>query len=322
MTKKIISKFFAGIVFTLFTTLSFATEKDFSISVSTSLVNGFINEHVFDLTTTQSDKLMSRLDWDIVNIPVIGVDFEKYFNKLYIGGNLSFGIPKSSGLMQDYDWLNPYTSKWSKDDPDEHTNYSCHTNYLQQYIDFTISAGWNFVLSDNFAITPIAEYNHNLINMDGLDGFCTYKQDDWVEKKFTGKVISYKQVLNAFSLGFILDSSFSIFELNNYFSISPHTTTIDAYDYHWIRSALFYDMINSPFKIFEKASFGVNLKDKYLLNLFGTFTYIPVSTGKDYTYSISKQGKIISKGMYAGDDILGGTRRLLWSFGLSMGIYF
>lgn len=307
----------------LFVTSGIAAEgKDFSISVSSYLMNGIVNEYVFDELTTQSKKLESQLDWDISNIPVIGVDFEKYFNKVYIGGNLSVGLPKQSGYMQDYDWLNPYYAKWMNDDPDEVTNYSKHTNNLAQYFDFTITAGWIFDISQYFQVTPVAAYNHNLIYMDGFDGYSKYKNENWEERTFSGKVISYKQVINAFALGCILNSNISRFSITDYFAVSPYITSVDSYDYHWMRSVLFYDMIKSPFKLDEKVSITCRFLDFFKVNLFGATTYIPVSTGKDYAYSINSEGQVYSKGSYSGDEVKGGTARFLWCVGLSLGFEF
>ena len=79
----------------------------FRITPRFEIVNGSINEFVFNENTNNTDHKESQLDWDIKTISTFGInaDFNlvKYIN---IGLDGSVGIPVKSGNMQDYDWLN------------------------------------------------------------------------------------------------------------------------------------------------------------------------------------------------------------------------
>ena len=96
---------------------------------------------------------------------------------MYVSLSGSFGIPKESGYMQDYDWLNSF-AKIDKDIPDswyddgfsELTNYSKHTNELVKYIS-TINAVITFAkfvalsITKKIKIVPFFSnfYQHRLL---------------------------------------------------------------------------------------------------------------------------------------------------------------
>ena len=99
---------FSLIIFLTLCSSIFALDNNylsFKITPRFEIVNGSINEFVFDEICTNTDNKVSQLDWDIKNIPTFGLKAE--FDILrYIHINLdgSVGIPKISGYMQDYDW--------------------------------------------------------------------------------------------------------------------------------------------------------------------------------------------------------------------------
>ena len=100
--------------FTLFvlliTSFTFAQNKIISVDAKAniSLLNGSISEYVFDPASHNTDDVLSRLDWDVKNVPSVSASVDlTLFKYAYFNLGASFGFPSTpSGNMQDYDWLN------------------------------------------------------------------------------------------------------------------------------------------------------------------------------------------------------------------------
>ena len=103
-------RFIFLIIVLTFSSSLFALDNDylsFRITPRFEVLNGSINEYVFNEACLNTDNKESQLDWDIKTIPSFGINAD--FNLVkYININLdsSVGIPIKSGNMQDYDWLN------------------------------------------------------------------------------------------------------------------------------------------------------------------------------------------------------------------------
>ena len=93
--------------------------------LSFGLLNGEANEHVFDYETADgSRRQLSRLDWDLKNVVMGGVNFSvrplNMVRGIDVGPDLTFNtangltinfgywsaLTEGNGEMEDYDWLN------------------------------------------------------------------------------------------------------------------------------------------------------------------------------------------------------------------------
>lgn len=300
-----------------FCSTSFALDNNFfsfRITPRFELLNGTLNEYVFNAYTSNIDHKESQLDWDIRNITTFGInaDFNllKYININFDG---SIGTPQKSGNMQDYDWLN-YTT--------ELTHYSIHDNYLLKYMTFSVSGGTNIKIPANITITPKIAYYYEYISFDGKDGYKTYKKDDWIPEAFSGKVISYMQEINTLFLGLsvtveTLPQAFFYADL----FISPYTTLVNALDYHYINletyGTLFWDNCSNVFQLQTHANAQYKFNNSHSAGISASLFYIPMSKGDTRTKTIDTEGNILSTTWTAPSKNTGGTSRLIWSIGLN-----
>ena len=171
--------------FTLFvlliTSFTFAQNKIISVDAKAniSLLNGSISRYVFDPASHNTDDVLSRLDWDVKNVPIVSASVDlTLFKYAFFSTGISLGFPSTpSGNMQDYDWLNYDT---------ELTNYSIHDNFLNSYRNIFVKIGYNFYLPLKITITPFVAYNYEYLGFDGFDGYRKYKKENWQKIEFSG----------------------------------------------------------------------------------------------------------------------------------------
>lgn len=303
------------IIFLTFSFSAFALDDNplsFRITPRFELLNGSINEYVFDENCLNINNKVSQLDWDIKNIPVLGLkaDFEVlHYIALSLDG--SIGIPKVSGVMQDYDWLN-------NNNPTELTNYSKHTNNLNKYINFTANAGGNIYLPAEIKITPKIAYQYEFIALDGTNGFKTYKSDNWKISNFSGKVISYGQELNAMLTGFSI--SVDTLPMIHFFAdlmFSPKLTFINALDYHYVKSTVYWDRIINLWQVKAYIEAQYKFNKYHCMGLSTSIQYIPISKGDTRVNDLNSNGKFIPEDWSGAIKNGGGTSRLIWSLGIN-----
>ena len=274
------------------------TNSPISINVSADvgIMNGKIQEFVF---YSNIDKVLSRLDWDIKNIPVCNIQGKvDIFKYSFVKTTGFFGIPKSSGVIQDYDWL--FYSP-------ELTNYSYHNNYLSSYYGITIAAGANFFIPIiNLRLSPFVAYQYEYLGMNGSDGYRQYKNENWEKKEFSGKIISYFHEINSFLLGLDFEVPvFSLFGFSGSFSISPNATFIQALDFHYINQkdnyghsygTVYLDTLNRAFQLQADATIYANINRHNKLSVSCFVQYIPTAKGNDYYKFITTDGIYINPG--------------------------
>lgn len=274
------------------------TNSPISINVSADvgIMNGKIQEFVF---YSNIDKVLSLLDWDIKNIPVCNIQGKvDIFKYSFVKTTGFFGIPKSSGVIQDYDWL--FYSP-------ELTNYSYHNNYLSSYYGITIAAGANFFIPIiNLRLSPFVAYQYEYLGMNGSDGYRQYKNENWEEKEFSGKIISYFHEINSFLLGLDFEVPvFSLFGFSGSFSISPNATFIQALDFHYINQkdnyghsygTVYLDTLNNAFQLQADATIYANINRHNKLSVSCFVQYIPTAKGNDYYKFITTDGIYINPG--------------------------
>ncbi len=313
------------------------TNNLFSLNLSADIgiTNGLISEFVFEPRSYNTNDVLSRLDWQIKNIPVINFDGKvTLFKYGFLHANGFFALPKSSGCIEDYDWLNCLPIREGGFNlPQEYgtevTNYSWHNNHLASYYGFGISVGTNFIVPIiHFRFSPYISYQYEYIAFDGTNGYKKYKAENWQKKDFSGKVISYFQEINSFLLGLDFEVPvFSHFGFSGSFSISPNATFIQALDFHYINKkdnygnyygTVFLDTLNSAFQLQTDATIYANINRHNKLSVSCFVQYIPTAKGNDYCKFITTDGIYIKpddKWMQTGTNNAG-TSRFLYKINL------
>lgn len=288
-------RFFTGLLFFLLCTVVSAEENNsLSITPKVGVMNGKIGEYVFIDFCKNTDNKLSYLEWDIKNLHTVSLEVNYTFsNKIQLLSNFTFGIPKKSGYLQDFDWMNSLATSdieipnvWQYDDPTELTNYSKHTNTITNYFDYSFSVGYNFKPSINNFLTPFFQYENSHIRFDATDGYLEYKIDKYTRHNLKGKQISYEADLGSLFLGLsYYTESIPYVGIKIDLLINPGFSYININDYHWQRSCRFVDSITgaTEYKGNVELTFRFNKHNK--LGFWGNIDYIPLSYGSDVQYN-------------------------------------
>ena len=304
--------------FTLFvlliTSFTFAQNKIISVDAKAniSLLNGSISEYVFDPASHNTDDVLSRLDWDVKNVPIVSASVDlTLFKYAYFNLGAGFGFPSTpSGNIQDYDWLNYDT---------ELTNYSIHDNFLNSYRNIFVKIGYNFYLPLKITITPFVAYNYEYLGFDSFDGYTEYKEDNWQKKECSGSVVSYFQETNAFLVGIKLISPvlFNL-KIDGEFLISPYTSNINALDKHkHPKKRIHYiDLMPWSYQLQSSLNLSYSIQKHHKIFVQGFLQYIPVSKGNDYFRKTDENGNYAPTYWTIDKSCQGGTSRFLWQISL------
>ena len=314
--------------FTLFvlliTSFTFAQNKIISVDAKAniSLLNGSISEYVFDPASHNTDDVLSRLDWDVKNVPIVSASVDlTLFKYAYFNLGAGFGFPSTpSGNMQDYDWLYCYEFGLPEQYGTELTNYSIHDNFLNSYRNIFVKIGYNFYLPLKITITPFVAYNYEYLGFDSFDGYEECKLDyyNYREKEeLSGIVISYFQETNAFLVGVKLISPvlFNL-KIDGEFLISPYTSNINALDKHHIRKRHFMDLMPWSYQLQSSLNLSYSIQKHHKIFVQGFLQYIPVSKGNDYFRETDENGNYTPTTWTIVKNVQGGTSRFLWQISL------
>lgn len=307
----------------------FAESNLFNIALSTDfgLMNGIVKEYVFDSECHNTDDILSRLDWDVKNIPVFNFSLTaNLFKYGFFTAQGFFAVPKSSGKMEDRDWLNCIDFNKPQKYGTELTNYSYHENFLTDYYGFSAKLGAAFfipLIIIDLRIKPFLAYQYEFIAFDGKNGYRKYKSENWEKISFNGKVISYFQEINSFLIGIDFYVSFlDFFNIQCDFSISPYTTNINALDFHYLTKTAYLDKINKTLQLETNLKMNLVLKKHNNFFVQGFLQYIPIQKGLDYVKSIDKNGKYTSSKWILANGAEGGTSRFLFKISLGYSFIF
>ena len=315
--------------FTLFvlliTSFTFAQNKIISVDAKAniSLLNGSISGYVFDPASHNTDDVLSRLDWDVKNVPIVSASVDlTLFKYAYFNLGAGFGFPSTpSGNMQDYDWLNCIPKNGGFGLPKQYgtelTNYSIHDNFLNSYRNIFVKIGYNFYLPLKITITPFVAYNYEYLGFDSFDGYRKYKKENWQKIEFSGNVISYFQETNAFLVGIKLISPvlFNL-KIDGEFLISPYTSNINALDKHHIRKTHFMDLMPWSYQLQSSLNLSYSIQKHHKIFVQGFLQYIPVSKGNDYFRYTDENGNYTPTYWTIDKSCQGGTSRFLWQISL------
>ena len=314
-------KAFITLFILLITSFTFAQNKIISVDAKAniSLLNGSISEYVFTPASHNTDDVLSRLDWDVKNVPIVSASVDlTLFKYAYFNLGAGFGFPSTpSGNMQDYDWLNCSDFGFPEQYGTELTNYSIHDNFLNSYRNIFVKIGYNFYLPLKITITPFVAYNYEYLGFDSFDGYTEYKQDNWQKKECSGSVVSYFQETNAFLVGIKLISPvlFNL-KIDGEFLISPYTTNINALDKHYMRQIHFIDLMPRSYQLQSNLNLSYSIHKHHKVFVQGFLQYIPVSKGNDYFRETDENGNYTSTDWTIYENCQSGTSRFLWQISL------
>jgi len=216
------------------------------IEVELKIESGYsirdIEEKVFE-----NDNQISRLDWQNVQVPQIGLNFDMRLKKVGFAGILKTMIPIKSGILEDYDYLSSSDKII--------TNYSKHDIYVDKDYELQLKIYLqNNLIEDTYYLNPFIRLTYNNFKITARDGFLQYPEvngSEWdgSEKKLylTGEIISYEQSIFLPNFGFK-----NILRFNNFYTLtisgsySPFIF-VDSLDSHYLRLIQFYDVMNDGF---------------------------------------------------------------------------
>lgn len=280
--------------------------KSFSIEITPSfgMMFGRASEYVYlqysyyQGVNNYNPKL-SQLDYEY-SFPYFSLNVDTtLFHYLYLGGNLSVGIPFECGIMQDYDWINSYypNHEWTN----ELTNYSIHQNFIDSYFDFKFCIGANLNISNVITIVPLVGLGFDSIQFSAFNGKCKYgivKDGIYTpislenqEFNLDGKDIIYAQYSSdvkggsfiQFNLGlkYILDFIPRIKVLGSFLFYPFYT--ISSYDYHIRTNTEYLSLVKHSFKFSTNLQISFDFNNFLSAGLFGEFDIVPLLRGVSYS---------------------------------------
>ncbi len=315
MNKKIV----LAILFSSLTIFLHSIEvTDFSFEPEFGYINGTIVENVWwanatssgtKVTYTPTTKL-SRLDWQLENLPYLGVNINTVFDK-HLLFNFSFqsAISGAYGIMEDYDWK-------IEQKPDHLTNYSSHTIFIEEFTNLNLGVGYIFSINTIFPISITPEFCISFMNFDfkGIGGYKSYEDNNWKIEYFKQDeiVIEYKQSYIAPKFFISTDFDFTKhFEALIQLGIT-YKDIYNAYDMHEKKHTYYNDRIENSFILEAQLKLYFKFLENHKIGLKGTVNYMPDAYG--FTYFSSSSCNNFPETPEGGS--LGGTSRLLFSYAL------
>ena len=291
----------------------------FSFSPEIGFLNGKVMENVWRANMSYSNSKItysptskeSQLDWNIDNMFYFGFNINGTFNKrISLEFNFKNAISGTCGVMEDFDWQNAV-------DITHLTDYSIHTNILENLTQVNFTIGYLFYLNKNHSITmtPKIGFETQKIAFSGINGWGIYEKYNWAITSYEGRtVITYEQ--SYLSPYFKLSTNFSLFKYfeTNIDLFASMITEMNCYDFHYRSDRLYVynDIIKNSWKIGTDISLYWIINKNNKLGIKSGISYIPDAFG--FTYMDYNENPLLSN--------LGGTNRFLWTYSLVYVLYF
>jgi len=219
------------------------TAYSFSLCPQFGVFYGGVEELVYPPPDIKAD-LLSLLLWDVKPVFYYGLlmDFSPVRpmerRGFFSGLSVKCGIPNSSGVMEDRDWMSKENTAL--------TNFSSHDNITKEIFFLDFSAGFSFPFFNALLVKTFVNISYMNFRFRGENGSATYARylgsgkyaligDAPNKYSFSGKVISYSQewfyAAPGISLGFgykeyfLAELSFMITPLVLCNGLDEHKTT-------------------------------------------------------------------------------------------------
>ena len=295
---------------------------DFPISVggqlSLGLLNGEAKEHVYDYETADgSRRQLSRLDWDLKNVAMGGVNVSvrpikhDLLDALTLNVGFWNALSEGSGEMDDYDWLDTGSADW--------THYSLSDVDVTEGYLLDVNLAWDLVEWKDLTARAFAGYKQNGWTWEDSGKYLLYPEYGYVPQDLDGEnMINYEQEFRMPYIGASADFTPGDFTVSGRLTYSPSVQATD-WDDHLARDIHFKE----EFEGGDMLGFGLDVRyafSKGVLN--GVF----VSAALDYQMIDLIVGDMeyydASTGEYGGDDDIAGIENEYMVFSLGGGYQF
>ena len=256
----------------------------FAVQGSLGMLNGEANEHVYDHETADgSRRQLSRLDWDLKNVMMGGVNGSlRLLDRLTINGGYWRALSEGSdGEMEDYDWMDYDSSDW--------THYSLsEVDVTEGYI-FDLNVAWDLVQNwNNLNARVLIGYKQDGWSWEDRGVYLLYPEYGYVPL-YGENMINYEQEFRMPYLGTSADWTAGNFTLSGRLIWSPFVSAED-WDHHVARTLKFHetfeggDMFGVGVEArysFAKGLFVSAAVDYQMIDLIvGDMEYLDYSTGE------------------------------------------
>lgn len=261
------------ILFIFFLPTYFFTQDKFSLNANFNFgpSNTILKEILYNKNGNDKQE-SSLLCWESYGLPSFETDLSLLFlNRFYTNISAKYVIPSFSGIIQDYDRMNLFSTGTA-----EQTHYSKHENSLDNYYNLNIALGYCFDSTSLIKITPFLSFKYSYISFTSYNGYRQYgtKIDEqngnsvytpWnneiIKTPLSGKIITLEE--EALLLGLGTNIEFKIND-NLKSTILLHilpSLKSNALDTHHKRSIKY-----TIFEETKKVELGSSLLIQYILN--------------------------------------------------------
>lgn len=282
--------------------LGYASPDHLSIDAALGSLSGESREYVYDF----DNEKLSQLNWKMGYSPILkGQINYDLFPWLSLNGRGWITLAKGRSTMDDYDWMNPFQSRWSEWSHHKNTKLTSAND-----IDLNLR-GWFFQRPD-YKVGLTAGYERNAFNFLAKGGCFQYLNGE-VQGCFPTElpVIGYKQTFQTAYAGLIGEYSLDKFSLGLLLKFSPLVKANDI-DKHYLRNLTFKDVgensryysatvtagyyLTTQAKLFAEASYNrysLGRGDTEILSHdWGTHQLLPNAAGlsnKNYSLALGIQ---------------------------------
>lgn len=287
--------------------------KKFNFSAYTGMQNGCFKEFYICEFWNGNKETVSLLDWYFYTPSIsMKLDYNSNMNFYFsLHGNVS--LPSSAGYMEDFDWMNIYTTGEKG-----LTHYSWNTNKTVYFFDGDFSLGYRWKLGNWFSLVNFGGLNFRDFKFSAVDGFKQYGKKDaegiyepWspdIEKKMlSGEMVTLSGVTANIGAGFKLDftakNGFG-FSFAEGFYYAFFSELIDSHPRKSEPIALGYQS-KGVFTSKSEFDFFYKINENFTLEFYSAFDFSPEKLRNVYQKSLTGEydwGKIRnSYGNYFGD---------------------
>ena len=227
----------------------------FGAQLSLGLLNGEAKEHVYDYETADgSRRQLSRLDWDIKDVVMGGVQFSvrpirrEVWDALTVNFGYWNALTEGSGEMEDFDWQHPYS--------EDYNLYSLSKVDVTEGYLFDLNVAYDIVEWNDLIVRGFLGYKQNGWTWEDSGRYLLYPEYGYVPQDLDGEnMINYEQEFRMPYLGASVDWTKGDFTVAGRLVYSPSVEATD-WDEHVARSIHFKE----EFKGGDMLGFGLDVR--------------------------------------------------------------
>ena len=234
-------------------------------------VDGLSNELVL---MSDSDELMSHLDWKLRHMLVNGVKASATLGKLHLMMNGWYRINASESTMVDRDWMN-------SDKPAQMTHISWSPSELKNAYEISAELAYEIfqwkLKKHDFVFQALGGYKQLRFYWESSGGSFQY-YDHW--GSLPDRLgIGFAQKFAIPYLGLRADHHWKQIAYGLFWKVSPGLSTITSHDYHALRFTDFYEEFKNGNYWMLGGNFSWNFRSNLTLNLSYAFDQLITTRG-------------------------------------------